>query len=356
MLEPGMNSGSAISAGNFILNAYDAYHSDETNLRPEVNLPPGHDLVAYVTMEDFVFKPGNPKERRFYGFLAHETSTDHYVIAIRGTEGLREWWDNFHVLMVPFREASNGGRVAYGFKAIYGTLDITYVDDAVLLMHASSFADEHTVMAKPASERVAAVTAGMSFADKVGVMVRVHQAHHHNSKPDHGADILAGDVSISATDITITGHSLGGALATLFVLENDSKEKAKIAPREVFTFASPRVGDANFAASYNALQIDSWRIYNAPDFVPMVPFGVEGFVHVDHPYGVDTRTLDDVKWTPTCWHDMNSYLHALGKPFPPESACHIRSMPQWEADLLGGAGHLARRALGLRCPEPVQAS
>lgn len=44
------------------------------------------------------------------------------------------------------------------------------------------------------------------------------------------------------------------------------------------TFASPLVGDANFASVFNGLGLTSWRVDNAPDLVTKVP---PGFVHVD---------------------------------------------------------------------------
>src|SRR5260370_37288631 len=40
---------------------------------------------------------------------------------------------------------------------------------------------------------------------------------------------------------------------------------------QAWTFASPRVGDAIFAARYGGLSTVSWRIYNQVDVVPYFP-------------------------------------------------------------------------------------
>ncbi|WP_256710691.1 lipase family protein [Paenibacillus sp. FSL H8-0548] len=67
----------------------------------------------------------------------------------------------------------------------------------------------------------------------------------------------------------ITGHSLGGALATLAALDlaNNSEFTAPI----VYTYGAPRVGDPKFAGSYNASIATHWRLQNEFDIVPHLP-------------------------------------------------------------------------------------
>ncbi|WP_139992811.1 lipase family protein [Paenibacillus paridis] len=67
----------------------------------------------------------------------------------------------------------------------------------------------------------------------------------------------------------VTGHSLGGALATLAALDI-SANTAFSAPI-VYTFGTPRVGDPNFASSYNAKIATHWRFQNEFDIVPHLP-------------------------------------------------------------------------------------
>ena len=61
--------------------------------------------------------------------------------------------------------------------------------------------------------------------------------------------------------IWVTGHSLGAALATLF-----ASRYGKVAG--VYTFGSPRVGNADFKAHIN---VKIYRIVNNEDIVPWVP-------------------------------------------------------------------------------------
>ena len=68
--------------------------------------------------------------------------------------------------------------------------------------------------------------------------------------------------------MVVTGHSLGGVLATLLV--TDLAANTRLWP-QALTFASPEVGDAVFAARYAGLATVSWRIYNQADIIPYLP-------------------------------------------------------------------------------------
>jgi hypothetical protein len=61
-----------------------------------------------------------------------------------------------------------------------------------------------------------------------------------------------------------TGHSLGGAMATLA-----SAVSRKRIPRATYTFGAPRVGNAAFVASIQPVPLH--RVENAHDPIPMVP-------------------------------------------------------------------------------------
>jgi putative lipase involved disintegration of autophagic bodies len=68
-----------------------------------------------------------------------------------------------------------------------------------------------------------------------------------------------------------TGHSLGGALATLFgfYAANDPRIIENGLPVEIFSFASPLVGDARFRRAFKSLEskgkIMHARICNSGD-------------------------------------------------------------------------------------------
>ena len=74
--------------------------------------------------------------------------------------------------------------------------------------------------------------------------------------------------------VVCVGHSLGGALATLAAMDI----RLNVPGKEVscYTFGSPKVGDANFAAHYNQCVPQTTRVVNASDLVPNIPpFGYE---------------------------------------------------------------------------------
>jgi predicted lipase len=78
--------------------------------------------------------------------------------------------------------------------------------------------------------------------------------------------------------IVIAGHSLGGALATLAASALDGLYHI----RAVFTFGSPRVGNAAFARHYNERFCErAARVVNAGDPVPHIPWLLGCYRHVD---------------------------------------------------------------------------
>ncbi|GIL80940.1 hypothetical protein Vretimale_9351 [Volvox reticuliferus] len=88
-------------------------------------------------------------------------------------------------------------------------------------------------------------------------------------------------------DVTLTGHSLGGALATLAAYEIGMYKQyaGRIKSLSLYTFGSPRVGNKNFAKDFDALVPDTWRFTNRLDIVPSIPpTGIFlKFCHVGHP-------------------------------------------------------------------------
>lgn len=79
---------------------------------------------------------------------------------------------------------------------------------------------------------------------------------------------LLGEVP-SNKPLFITGHSLGGALATLAAL--DLAVNSVFGSPIVYTFASPRVGNQKFAEAYNKAVPLSFRIANSEDIVVHLP-------------------------------------------------------------------------------------
>ena len=87
----------------------------------------------------------------------------------------------------------------------------------------------------------------------------------------HAADIVYPSVRVLVTamgrerPILITGHSLGGAMATL-VAHRLSAEGFHV--RAVYTYGSPRPGDRNFRDAY---RLHNYRFVNDNDLVPHLP-------------------------------------------------------------------------------------
>jgi len=80
----------------------------------------------------------------------------------------------------------------------------------------------------------------------------------------------------------ITGHSLGGALATLAAI--DIATNTTFASPTVYTFGAPRVGDPPFVKAYNCTVPIHWRIQNKFDIVPHLPTLVYHSPHTDETY------------------------------------------------------------------------
>lgn len=82
--------------------------------------------------------------------------------------------------------------------------------------------------------------------------------------------------------IRVTGHSLGGALASLAAMDI-ATGGLPYRSLEVFTYASPRVGTARWARHFSNQRLVAWRIANRRDIVPKVPPTWLGYRHVGVP-------------------------------------------------------------------------
>jgi hypothetical protein len=283
----------ATQYGLFVKAAYSMYAADPNNLVPEPSsdFPVGFRLAAWVQMRDFIILPTGPV---FYGFVAQNIANpSQFVLAIRGTQTPEEWWDDFtSILKIPF-SMPNCGSVALGFDRIYQTLEIV----------------ERSTSASGAGIAARSLKPVGSFAVQAASLVRkLAQA---------AVPRVAGFPATAS--ITVVGHSLGSALATLYTIENAKGDQ--IHNPTLCTFASPRVGDADFVAAFSALPLTSWRIVNEPDIVPRQPPELTGFGHIGVEQKFDSSAT--AKASLACWHAMATYLSLLDSTRKPDPDCRI---------------------------------
>ncbi|KAI3775086.1 hypothetical protein L1987_49654 [Smallanthus sonchifolius] len=130
--------------------------------------------------------------------------------------------------------------------------------------------------------------------------------------------------------LTVVGHSMGGALATLNAVDivvNGYNKPTDTSCTDVlvtaFVFASPRVGNSNFKEIFLSLgdNIRVLRVENANDVVPHYPLKLQvmcfpmniGYSHIGEVLKIDTskspylRKPGDIQR----WHDMETYLHGV---------------------------------------------
>ncbi|XP_066353440.1 phospholipase A1-Ibeta2, chloroplastic-like [Miscanthus floridulus] len=116
--------------------------------------------------------------------------------------------------------------------------------------------------------------------------------------------------------ITVTGHSLGAALAVLIADELAGGVAARArAPVAVFSFGGPRVGNRAFAARVEARGARVLRVVNAHDVVPRFPPGLPlpGYADVGRELRLDSRASPYLRpdADAACCHDLEAYIHLV---------------------------------------------
>jgi triacylglycerol lipase len=272
-----MDPTTAVAYGPFIQAAAAQYASAPSVVNPATItlMPAGYTLVRTIQMTDFF---ATEQSRVFYGYVAVGGDPVTAVVALRGTGSNMEWWDDFHWDLVPFTQVPDGGNVAKGFYDIYNSIGTM-------------------APGQPGTSAPGAVSAEVAQAATSG---------------------LTAGLDPASLPLVVTGHSLGGALATLLVTDLNAATALK---PQAWTFASPRVGDAVFAARYGGLSTVSWRIYNQADVVPYFPVDVSGrYQPVTAGYAINS--LGKAKWSLSCAHSLNTYMHVLSPATVPlDPAC-----------------------------------
>lgn len=72
-------------------------------------------------------------------------------------------------------------------------------------------------------------------------------------------------------DVIVTGHSLGGAIASLSAAALIWRGIVPSNKLSLYTFGMPRVGDKGYALKHDEIVNNSWRVVHARDIVPHTP-------------------------------------------------------------------------------------
>ncbi len=266
-----MDLDNAILFGELVNAAYAIAPTDTANRAGQViNTGYGAVHVAYEVVATLYacdlatdMNPNRGRDNVSIGLILQATATGDVVIAIRGTEGILEWLHDAEFLPVKCPFLAGAGHTEDGFTAMYSSLRTGLAAGSPPVVHAlSTLPFKHAINA-----------------------------------------------------LTICGHSLGGALATLLALDVAATTPFK-API-VYTYASPRTGDALFVSTYNQVVPQTFRMANRLDLVPKLPLPPL-YEHVLGLYELNPIKLGIpptilVKADIVCEHALISYLHLLSQ-------------------------------------------
>jgi hypothetical protein len=184
-----------------------------------------------------------------FGFVVSEPSSKNVVVVFRGTKRFIEWFKDANVQLVSYKDGmARGQRV----KAIW---DI-----------AEGFSENSSDEAILTNGDFGYVTAGFR-----GIYISLREQM-----------MKALQRCPADSHIFVTGHSLGGALATMAIPDILSSTVFNNPEKiELYTFASPRCGDREFASGFKELRVPHWRIANTEDFVTMLPFPTGNIFAID---------------------------------------------------------------------------
>lgn len=157
------------------------------------------------------------------------------------------------------------------------------------------------------------LTYSMNEEDSAG---RVHIGFQ-NQLDELWADIYT-ELRTSQGNIYVTGHSLGGAVATiaslrLFFACLRGRISGKVGG--LITFGSPRVGDREFVSNVNVLnqsqcnetsKIGIWRFRHRSDIVTILPPEMMGFCHAGRTVYIDKHK--NIKLDPWLWERFSDRM------------------------------------------------
>jgi hypothetical protein len=190
------------------LSAYNASGAPLALPPPPAWMLVGQRLAGWITALDVLFQVGPlviDSRRCLYGWVLE--NDDGSTVIIRGTANIIEWIEDGDGVPIPY---SSGGRVERGFCNL---------------------------------------TQSLWF------------------RPVEGPEEMLLASLLGAKSVTVTGHSLGAAMASIFSLELAERG----IPVKGRYFESPRPGDATFAHTFDTKVNDYIVVRYEPDLVPDLP-------------------------------------------------------------------------------------
>lgn len=205
----------------------------------------------------------------YFGFVL--TSDQNSLILLRGTQRLNEWIANLSALQDAYHSYQDGIALAPGVE--YGQVHLGFAG--------------------------------------------VYRDAFHASLIDMARQL---DPSLPCY---VSGHSLGGALATMGALDLALHIPEMRPQLQLYTYASPRVGDPVFANTHSQLIPNSYRIVNLGDTVPLVPPTKLGFdyAHVGHVWSFLSQNGDLL---PN--HSIEVYRNAINQELEMQDASSYRNL------------------------------
>lgn len=194
--------------------------------------------VREAVMNDLEATEAAVADPSAFGFVVLEQATGNVLVCIRGTQTPKEWMANFTAVPNPFSLARDFGLVHLGFEMMQRSVR-------------------------------GSISAALQNVDA-------------NAR------------------VTVVGHSLGGAMATLAAV--DLKRNLGRQTVDVCTFGGPRVGKFIFRHKFNR-EITCYRVTNRGDVVPHVPTMLTGWTHVGEEIDVDGAVENT--------HGLTAYLEGL---------------------------------------------
>lgn len=236
-----------------------------------------YDVITTIYANDLATEknPGRGNNEVSIGLILQQQGSGEAVIAFRGTEGIKEWVLDAHFGTVPCPFLPSAGQTEDGFTKMYQSVA---------------------------------------------------------SGPDAGAPKLVGALAglpwkQAVDSLVVCGHSLGAALATLAALDFAVNSAAPFHNPICYTYASPKTGDDQFAAKYDQIVSDTFRIANELDVVPKLPLAP--YEHVLGEFSLKSYSWLPPKFlllpNPLCEHILVDYLYLLsllvGGPLKPKQGC-----------------------------------